>query len=121
MSGDWSQTSRLSKKRVSAGRDEGNEPAEEKVTPADSEGCLVAKEVASAGAGDCVMNGMESGQSVSGKDGMKDMESESVGKDLEREPVVNKEAESEPDYEDAESDVPECETEKCSENCSEND
>ena len=46
-----------------AGRDEGSEPAGEKVTPADDERCLAEKEVESAGAGDCVM---ESGQLVSG-------------------------------------------------------
>ena len=49
---------------MSAGRAEGSDQREEKETPADSEGCSVKKEVASAGAGDCVEMG-EIGQSVS--------------------------------------------------------
>ena len=68
---------------MSAGRAEGSDQREEKVTPADSEGCLVKKEVASARAGDCV--GMESGQSVSGRDGVKDVEGEPVIIDAESE------------------------------------
>jgi hypothetical protein len=52
---------------VSAGRDEGSEPAGEKVTPTDVERFLAEKEMESAGAGDCVeRNLMKSGQLVSG-------------------------------------------------------